>query len=383
MNILQIHSEYSTSKISGENSTVHQLSEIFSSFGEATLYSPSTKTLQESQIAKFSAVKRYLSTDQSIVQMAKQYDLVILHNTIPIVSASSVREIASLTKVVRVWHNFRNSCISGNHFRKVEICLKCSDSPFKKLSGIIHSCYRDSRVQSSIVTKAEHQYSQLYHENILWHVGISNFMKKYIENLGVDESKIRVIPNSIQPMAFIGKPHGSDFLMMGRIEVEKGFVQAVQAWQLLPYSVKGGRKFHIVGDGSLLKVLRKLAISEDIIFHGVLSPVEISELASTCSVGIATSLWNEPFGKIAAEYLSHGLITIATPRGGLIEIVKDAPGGIITRDTTKESIASAMLEALSLGTQDKFEIRQFFLRNYTEGKIASKWLELFAEILHE
>ena len=383
MKILQIHSRYSSSLSSGENSTVEELHEIFAGFAQSTLFNPSTNLLKIGHRNKFDAVRKYLSLDESTVEMAKDYDLVLLHNSIPIISAATVRKILSHTNVVRIWHNFRNSCISGNHFRKMDICHKCTESSLGKFSGIMHSCYRNSVLQSSIITRAEQQYAQVYSENILWHVGISTFMKDYIKDLGIDESKVRVIPNSIKSPVDDSAPQGIDFMMVGRIEAEKGFKQAIQAWQLLPYSLREGRFFHIVGDGSQLQELKNLAHSDDVVFHGTLGPESISKIASKCLVGIATSLWDEPFGKVAAEYLSYGLVTIATPRGGLVEIVKDAPGGIITRDTTIESIAAGMIQAIHGISRNKSDIKQYFLNNYTKGKISSRWLAFFTEVLNE
>jgi len=380
MKILQLHSEYSTSKISGENSTVNNLHKIFSSFSSAELYRVSTASLHNNLFARYSALEKYLFSDQHVLELSKDFDFILLHNPIPLVSAQTIRKMSSNSQIVRVWHNFRNSCISGSHFRNGSDCFECRDKLTGRLAGVVHRCYRDSIVQSSVVSFAESRLGKLYRDREIFHVGISEFMCNYIESLGIDRSRIQHIPNAVIGMDFTALPQGDDLLMMGRIEPEKGFVKFLEAWNSLSASLKRGRTLHIVGEGSQSNVVSKFASIGDIEVHGVLSPPEISKLASYCGTGVACSIWDEPFGKIAAEYQAMGLKTLVTPRGGLMEVAKSSPGGLVTKDTSVESISRSLVEILNQNFVSRHEIFDAYQKNYSVESIANRWKVFFGEL---
>ena len=382
MKVLQIHSEYSSSKISGENSTVKKLHEIFSNFAQSDIYNPSTELLHSSRTRRLAASRRYLFNDSQIVGLALNYDIVLIHNPIPLISTKSLRSISKSSPVVRIWHNFRNSCVSGNHFRDGNPCFDCVSGGLGKLPGIRHACYRDSVMQSAIVSFAESELSKLYSEDRIWHVGISQFMCDYIESQGIHKQKVRFIPNAVQGMKFSEIAEGNDLLMMGRVEVENGFERVVRAWSSIPADLKAGRTLHLVGDGKDFESLQALAHEQDIQMHGVLTPTEISFLAAKCEIGIASSLWEEPFGKIAAEYQSLGLRTLVTPRGGLPEISRNGVGGIVATDITVESIKMAIFQMLKASPVSRLEIFQQFESSYSIDSISELWWNLFEEILN-
>ncbi len=63
-------------------------------------------------------------------------------------------------------------------------------------------------------------------------------------------------------------------------------------------------------------------------FTGKLSPEET--LASFRSAWVCVpSLWEEPFGMIAAEVQMHGVAVVASRCGGLAEIVADGETGYL------------------------------------------------------
>ncbi len=382
MKILQLHSAYTSSKISGENSTVDTLSEIFSRFATSSLYKLSTDKLHNNLPAKMTATKKYLLLDRHLIDISSSFDFVILHNPIPLISAETLRSISKSSHVIRIWHNYRNSCISGNHFRNGHQCFDCMTRISGRFTGVFHKCYRESAVQSSIVSFAESRLRNLYHEKKIWHIGVSEFMCTHIRSLGIENSHIRHIPNSVTNMSFSESPRGDDVLMMGRIEPEKGFLQVIEAWNSIPMHVKGGRTLHIVGEGSMLDTVKLSSRKKDINLHGILTAAQISDLGAYCGTGIACSLWDEPFGKIAAEYQAMGLKTLVTPRGGLIEIAKKSPGGSVTRDINVESITNSLIEVLNNNLISRRQIFDSYESNYSVDSVTDKWKQFFEEILY-
>jgi glycosyltransferase involved in cell wall biosynthesis len=51
---------------------------------------------------------------------------------------------------------------------------------------------------------------------------------------------------------------------------------------------------------------------------------ELCDVVHTSRYGICVPTWNEPFGKVVAEYLSMGLVPIVTRRGGISGILEDS-----------------------------------------------------------
>jgi glycosyltransferase involved in cell wall biosynthesis len=183
-------------------------------------------------------------------------------------------------------------------------------------------------------------------------------------------------------MSFSESPRGDDVLMMGRIEPEKGFLQVIEAWNSIPMHVKGGRTLHIVGEGSMLDTVKLSSRKKDINLHGILTAAQISDLGAYCGTGIACSLWDEPFGKIAAEYQAMGLKTLVTPRGGLIEIAKKSPGGSVTRDINVVSITNSLIEVLNNNLISRRQIFDSYESNYSVDSVTDKWKQFFEEILY-
>jgi glycosyltransferase involved in cell wall biosynthesis len=58
---------------------------------------------------------------------------------------------------------------------------------------------------------------------------------------------------------------------------------------------------------------------------------------------LVPSLWDEPFGRVAAEAFAHGRPVITTGRGGLAEIVDDATGWVT--GASPAALAAAIVEA--------------------------------------
>ena len=63
----------------------------------------------------------------------------------------------------------------------------------------------------------------------------------------------------------------------------------------------------------------------------------------TASIIVIPSVWEEPFGLVAAEAMSNGICIIASAIGGIPEIVKD--NGILIQDINKLNFKLGSLKA--------------------------------------
>ena len=100
-------------------------------------------------------------------------------------------------------------------------------------------------------------------------------------------------------------------------------------------------KFHLIGSHRLGEnrntkpftnkmVERFKKIGNQALFHGFKDQDFVQQKMKTASINIIPSIWEEPFGLVAAEAMSNGIAIIASHVGGIPEIVKD--NGVLIKD---------------------------------------------------
>ena len=141
---------------------------------------------------------------------------------------------------------------------------------------------------------------------------VSNYEKRLVlENFGVDETKIHVIPNGINPEEFeevdkIKERKSRDvkkILFVGRIEKYKGLDYVVKALKHLPENFV----LEIVGKGSykpkIVKLSEEIGIIDRIRFYQDLSREELIERYAKADVLVLLSKY-EAYGLVVAEALA-------------------------------------------------------------------------------
>ncbi len=131
----------------------------------------------------------------------------------------------------------------------------------------------------------------------------------------------------------------------GRLVPEKGLDVLVQAFAMVAARHREARLV-VVGDGTELQPLQRLAvdsgIGDRVEFCGRLPHPESVKLVRSAWVSCVPSLWEEPFGMIAAESQVHGVAVIASRTGGLAEIVADEVTGYLVPPGDPAAIAGRL-----------------------------------------
>lgn len=170
-------------------------------------------------------------------------------------------------------------------------------------------------------------------------ITVSDFTKKIVmDNYGIDESKITVVHNGIDPKDYPQKEE-DDYgllklkqagykivLFLGRITLQKGpdyFIKAAQ--KVLLYEPK--TMFVVVGsgdmEGQMMQMAASLGISGHILFIGFLRDAERSRIYHSADAYIMPSV-SEPFGITALESLLHKTPVIMSKQSGSSEVILHA-----------------------------------------------------------
>lgn len=146
----------------------------------------------------------------------------------------------------------------------------------------------------------------------------------------------------------------------GRLSPAKGTEQLLRALKLVQRK-KPNVGLLIAGSGeryiSKLKEKIKNDNLRNIIFTGWLPPSELKNAYHSCCLGVVLSLCFETFGLIAASAMTAGLPIIASPLGGLKEIVISGENGFLVNPYRTQELADKILFLL----EDEDRTRKFSL----------------------
>jgi glycosyltransferase involved in cell wall biosynthesis len=147
----------------------------------------------------------------------------------------------------------------------------------------------------------------------------------------------------------------------GRLVPEKGIDILIRAFAQM-HSSKRNTRLIIVGDGpnrtSLMGLTDQLGLVDFVDFQGHLSQAGTLAMIRRAWCLCVPSLWEEPFGIIAAEAQMLGVPVIASRAGGLAEIIDEGITGYLVAAGNVDALASRLKMvitnrslALDLGTE--------------------------------
>lgn len=350
--VLVVHNRYSAATPSGENVSVdhevewlrqagvdvhlHETSndEVLSGSVGAKVRTTAEMTWSPSAAHRFGAVLDRVRPD-----------LVHVHNLFPLFTASVPwRAVHGHVPVVWTARNMRVVCVEGTHFRDGARCTLCR--PGWRLPGIRHRCYRGSVGASALVTGATAIFRRLARTSVT-SVAISGAMRTWlVEEAGFDPDRVHLKYNGVAPYGgqadLPGPEAGTEFLFVGKLAEYKGVDLLLDAWQRVRHP---HASLCIVGDGPMADRVERGAAAADsrVRWAGYVPAAGVADHLAAARAVVVPSVWDEPFGRVAAEAMAYGRPVITTGRGGLTEVVGDAAGWITGTDPA--ALARAIDEA--------------------------------------
>ncbi len=136
----------------------------------------------------------------------------------------------------------------------------------------------------------------------------------------------------------------------GRLVPEKGGEILLRAFAKV-LGENPACRLAIAGDGPQRPVLESLseslALGDSVAFLGHKPQDEVVDLVREAWVVCVPSLWDEPFGLIAAEAQMNGVAVIASSTGGLMEIIRDGETGFLVEPGHSGALAKSIGELLA------------------------------------
>lgn len=192
---------------------------------------------------------------------------------------------------------------------------------------------------------------------IVWAAGcadgiitVCEALKDELVNMGVDETKIKVLRNGVDLEVFhpmdrqemrkklnIKRP---TLLSAGYLVERKGHHIAIQAMKELPEY-----ELLIAGDGEmsnrLMDLANKIGVRDRIRFLGALSQKELVEVYSAVDALVLASD-REGMANVLLESMACGTPVVATNIWGTPEVVKEPQAGVLMEARTAEAIVAAV-----------------------------------------
>lgn len=193
-------------------------------------------------------------------------------------------------------------------------------------------------------------------------IAISKHIEAGLHAAGFNKNDISLVYNGLPEEVFkYDQPCRRDrkALYIGAISHHKGVHIAIEAIAILR---KQGINLplEIIGAGSkddyrvqLDQMVIQTGVKDLVTFAGPLPRQDVWARMRSVMVVLVPSLWDEPFGLVAAEAMACGAVPIVSNRGALPEVVVD--GGIIV-DPSPEALVPAIKNVIGLPQERQLKL---------------------------
>jgi glycosyltransferase involved in cell wall biosynthesis len=327
----------------------------------STVYSFSGKKQVQAEIAKF------------------QPDVVHVHNFFPLWSPAVYDACRDArVPVLQTLHNYRFFCAGAFFFRDGTVCEDCLGK-FFPWPGVVHRCYRGSRVGSTVLATMQsvHRARGTWNERVNLYIALTEFARNKFIEAGLPGDKIVLKPNFLFSDPGSQEMNGDYALFVGRLSPEKGISTLLAAWQILGEQIP----LKIVGDGPLAdEVATAGSEIPGVEWLGRQPQEQVQKLMQNAKILVFPSVWYETFGMVVIEAYAVGLPVIASNLGSLSSLIDSGRTGFHFRPGDSDDLAAKVEWAVTHPeklAQMRREVRREFEANYTAEANYRRLMEIY------
>jgi glycosyltransferase involved in cell wall biosynthesis len=369
MNVLMLHNSYRLRGGEDESfeSEVRMLRDAGHSVEPVLVENSEIESRSKVQVAlrSFWSPSAHDLVDRKL--QANRFDVLHVQNFFPLLSPSVYYAARKhRVAVVQTLRNYRLLCPSVFFYRDGHVCEECKSKTFK-YPGILHACYRGSRLATASVAAmtAFHAVKGTWLNAVDTYIALTGFVREKFIEAGFPEQKLCVKNNCVHPDPGVGYGEGGYALFVGRLSPEKGLETLLSAWRQLgrDWSLK------IVGDGPLSAEVQSFCSQHrNVEWLGPKSRGETAKLMGSARVLVIPSQWYETFGRVAIESFAAGTPVIASRLGAMVEIGEEMKSSLFFRPGDAADLAKSLrwiLDHPDIVSEMRISARDIYERKYT------------------
>ena len=193
---------------------------------------------------------------------------------------------------------------------------------------------------------------------------VSEYIKRqFMRGISNEKQKVHVLYNGVNRKISNFPEKKKEILFVGRLVSEKGVDLYVEVAKSIACNYPDWN-FGIIGSLRLgdqnktnsfgNKVIGKFkAIGSQANYYGFKDYSFVEEKMKTAAIIVIPSIWQEPFGLVAAEAMSNGICIIASKVGGIPEIIRD--NGVLIENINFQKLEKSLIELMN-----NDELRNFY-----------------------
>jgi glycosyltransferase involved in cell wall biosynthesis len=357
MRIVVAHNRYRSAAPSGENRVVdtecdalvghgHEVIRFERHSDEIESWSAARKATLPARVVWNPGPGRDL---RSLLASARP-DVVHLHNTFPLLSASVLHACRNASvPVVATIHNYKLACASGDFFRAGSTCHDCGQG--SPLPGLVHGCYRGSRLATAPVALSVGLNQPAWRSLVSAYVFISAAQRDLLSGLRLPPERSFVKHNLIpRRLATVTSAREAMVVYAGRLDEAKGARVLMAAWDrfLAERSSRPGLRLVIAGSGPLAGEMTEWAGTRPSVeLTGILERSRCVRLMGKARAVVLPSAWEETFGLTAIEAMAVSTPPIAPAHGSFPELISADTDGMLFTAGDPGALAKAFADAES------------------------------------
>jgi glycosyltransferase involved in cell wall biosynthesis len=370
MRIIVAHNRYRSAAPSGENRVVDTEREALAGHGhevirferdsdEIETWPAARKATLPARVVWNPASRRSLRT----LLGEKRPDVVHLHNTFPLLSASVLHACREAgVPVVATIHNYKLVCASGDFFRDGSVCHDCATG--SPVPGLLHGCYRGSRVATAPVALGVGAHRRAWRSLVSAYVFISAAQRDLLSSLDLTPERTFVKHNLIPRLsaanaaasdaasdAVRGGGRGqASVVYAGRLDEAKGVRLLMTAWDRYLAGCTGESPLRLViaGAGPLDREVADWAATRSSVeIAGLIDRGSCSKLMAGARAVLLPSAWEETFGLTAVEAMAASTPPVAAAHGSFPELIIPGTDGVLFRPGDPSALAEVLADIQS------------------------------------
>jgi glycosyltransferase involved in cell wall biosynthesis len=351
--IVVVHSRYRSAAPSGENRVVDQEIAALRALGhDVELFERRSDDIENWSAARKAALPAAVVWNGQVrrelreLLRARQPDVVHVHNTFPLLSASVLYACRDAgTPVVATIHNYKLACASGDFFRDGVVCHDCARG--MPTGAVSHGCYRGSRPATVPVALGITAHRRAWRTKVSAYVCISAAQRDLLRGVGLPQERVFVRHNMIpaRPVQHVAK--GPVVVYAGRLDAAKGLPVLMAGWDHYQSEREHpGLSLVIAGSGPLEDSVRAWAATRPSVrIVGQLDPDACAEEMAAARAVVLPSAWEETFGLAAVEAMALGVAPLAAAHGSFPELITDGVDGVLFRPGDPGSLGTVLARA--------------------------------------